>query len=113
MPDTSAVTGALWLAKLGGALAGSAISLAYLLPRGRREAAVRFLSGVAGGLVFGTTVGTAVAHRLGITDVLDAYEIVLMGAALSSLSLWFALGFVLRVAHPPLSHKPAARKDAS
>jgi len=35
----------LWLAKVAGAVGGSAISLAYILPHGRREAASRLRSG--------------------------------------------------------------------
>lgn len=96
MNDVPAVT--MWGAKIGGAMAGSAISLAYLLPRNRREAALRFLTGLAGGIVFGSTVGLAVASRLGITDLLTPAETALMGSAAASLSLWWALGFVLRIA---------------
>ena len=48
----------LWAAKGAGAVAGSAISLAYLLPDGRRDAAVRFAVGVVCGLVFGGTAGS-------------------------------------------------------
>ena len=48
---------ALWLSKIAGATAGAAISVAYLLPRGRREAAIRFLIGVVTGVVFGRPPG--------------------------------------------------------
>ncbi len=51
----------LWAAKGAGAVAGSAISLAYILPQGRREAAVRFAVGVVCGLVFGGTAGLKIA----------------------------------------------------
>ena len=37
-------THVMWVAKGAGAIAGSAISLAYLLPSGRREAALPGLS---------------------------------------------------------------------
>ncbi|WP_421859466.1 DUF6107 family protein [Oricola sp.] len=87
----------LWLAKGLGALAGSAISLAYLLPAGRREAALRFLVSMTGGLVFGGTAGVAVAARLDIEDALSAAELALMGSALASLSVWWAIGFALRL----------------
>ena len=90
--------GTLWLAKLAGAVAGSAISLAYLFPRTRREAALRFLTGVTGGIVFGTTVGVAVAERLAIADALSDIETVLMGAALASVSIWWAMGLAIRFA---------------
>ena len=42
----------LWAAKGLGAVAGSAISIAYLLPRGRREAAIPFAVGGVAGLRF-------------------------------------------------------------
>ena len=56
----------IWLAKGAGAVAGSAISLAYILPHGRREAAARFAVGVVCGLVFGGTAGLKIATELGI-----------------------------------------------
>ena len=39
------------IAKTAGAVCGSAISLAYVLPRGRREAALRFATGLVAGMV--------------------------------------------------------------
>lgn len=90
--------GALWLAKAAGAVAGSAISLAYLLPHSKREAAIRFLTGVAAGLVFGTTVGVAIADYLAITAILSEVETVLMGAAVASLTIWWAMGLAIRAA---------------
>lgn len=86
----------VWLARVAGAVAGSAISLAYLFPQTRREAALRFLTGVTGGVVFGTTVGVAMAERLVIADVLSEFETVLMGAALASVSIWWAMGLAIR-----------------
>lgn len=74
MTDTSW----LWTAKAAGAAAGSAISIAYVLPGDRREAAVRFAVGVASGLVFGGTAGLKIAVELGIEDSLRPYEMVLM-----------------------------------
>ncbi len=56
----------LWAVKAAGAVAGSAISLAYVLPRGRREAAIRFAVGVACGLVFGGAAGLKIADELAI-----------------------------------------------
>lgn len=61
--------GGLWLAKTSGAIAGSAISIAYFLPAGRREAAIRFAVGVACGLVFGSTAGIKIATELGCSRV--------------------------------------------
>ncbi len=57
-----------WAAKGAGAVAGSAISLAYVLPRGRREAAMRFAVGLISGLVFGHTAGLKIATELGIAN---------------------------------------------
>lgn len=86
----------LWAAKGAGAVAGSAISLAYLLPRGRREAAIRFAVGVACGLVFGGTAGVKIATELGIAASIGAGETLLMGSAAASLCAWWGLGFVMR-----------------
>lgn len=88
--------GWLWLAKGGGAIAGSAISLAYILPHGRREAAARFAVGVVCGLVFGGTVGLKIAAELGIEELISPTEMTMMGAAAASLCAWWALGFVMR-----------------
>ncbi|WP_223477113.1 DUF6107 family protein [Oricola indica] len=86
----------LWLAKTAGALAGAAISLAWLLPKSRRDAGLRFLGSVTAGLVFGGTAGLAVAEKLGIADLLSTQEMALAGSALASLSIWWAVGFVVR-----------------
>jgi hypothetical protein len=86
----------LWIAKGAGAVAGSAISLAYILPHGRREAATRFAVGVVCGLVFGGTAGLKVATELGIARMIGPVEQMLMGAALASLCAWWALGFIMR-----------------
>jgi hypothetical protein len=86
----------LWLVKLAGAVVGSAVSLAYLLPRGRREAAIRFAVGVACGLVFGGTAGLKIAAELGIAERIGNGELVLMGSAAASLCAWWALGVVVR-----------------
>lgn len=88
--------GWLWLAKGAGAVAGSAISLAYILPQGRREAAVRFAVGVVCGLVFGGAAGVKVAAELGIDRLLGAAEMMMMGAAVASLCAWWALGLLMR-----------------
>lgn len=83
---------ALWGAKLAGAVAGSAISVAYLLPRGRREAAARFLVGIVTGLVFGTPAGLSLAAHLGLAEVLPPGDLAIMGSAAASLCAWWALG---------------------
>ncbi len=86
----------LWTAKAAGAAAGSAISIAYVLPGDRREAAIRFAVGVASGLVFGGTAGLKIAVELGIEETLRPFETVLMGSAAASLCAWWALGMVVR-----------------
>ena len=87
----------LWAAKGTGAVAGSAISLAYILPKGRREAAIRFAVGIACGLVFGGAAGLKLVAELGIAEAIGAGETMLLGSAAASLSAWWALGFVMRV----------------
>jgi Family of unknown function (DUF6107) len=86
----------LWMAKVAGAVGGSAISLAYILPHGRREAAARFAVGVVCGLVFGGTAGLKIASELGIESLIGPLEMMLMGSAAASLCAWWALGFVMR-----------------
>ncbi|MGB6119243.1 MAG: DUF6107 family protein [Mesorhizobium sp.] len=86
----------LWAAKGAGAVAGSAISLAYILPHGRREAALRFAVGTVCGLVFGGTVGLKVSTELGLAQTIGQAETVLMGSAIASLCAWWALGFIAR-----------------
>lgn len=87
----------LWFAKGAGAVAGSAISIAYVLPSGRREAAIRFGVGVACGLVFGGAAGLRIAAGLGVERQLGPFELMLMGSAAASLFAWGAIGFVLRL----------------
>ena len=87
----------LWAAKGAGAVAGSAVSLAYVLPHGRREAAVRFAVGVVCGLVFGGTVGVKIAVELDVQRWLGTAETMLMGSAAASLCAWWAVGAVIRV----------------
>ena len=87
----------LWAAKLAGAIAGSAISVAYVLPHGRREAALRFTVGVVSGLIFGGAAGLKIASELGVETAIGAFEVMLMGSAAASLSAWWALGLVMRI----------------
>ncbi|WP_371179795.1 DUF6107 family protein [Chelativorans sp. J32] len=87
----------LWAAKAAGAIVGSAISIAYLLPSGRREAAIRFAVGVACGFVFGGTAGLKIATELGIAGRLAPSELVMMGSAAASLCAWSAIGLVTRL----------------
>ena len=87
----------LWLAKILGALTGSIVSLAYVMPRGRREAASRLLVGVVTGLIFGGTAGVKLADTMGLLGKVSAFEITLMGATLASLSAWWGLGALQRL----------------
>lgn len=87
----------LWAAKGAGAVAGSAVSLAYILPQGRREAAARFAVGVVCGLVFGGTAGLKIAVELGVDKLIGPAETMLMGSAAASLCAWWAVGAVIRV----------------
>ncbi|MCW4113857.1 DUF6107 family protein [Aurantimonas sp. MSK8Z-1] len=98
MTDGTVSVLALWGAKLAGAVAGSAISVAYLLPRGRREAALRFLIGLVTGLTFGVPAGLMLAARLGIDKILEPPELAVMGSAAASLCAWWALGVLSRFA---------------
>ncbi|HEY4193861.1 MAG TPA: DUF6107 family protein [Mesorhizobium sp.] len=86
----------VWIAKGAGAVAGSAISLVYILPHGRREAASRFAVGVVCGLVFGGTAGLKISSELSVENVIGPVELMLMGSAAASLCAWWALGFVVR-----------------
>jgi len=83
-------------AKVFGSVAGSIISLAYVLPRGRREAALRLAVGLITGVVFGTTVGLKVAETIGLLDRLSVFETTLIGSTLASLSAWWAVGALHR-----------------
>ncbi len=91
----------LWIAKGTGAMAGSAISITYMLPKGRREAAARFAVGVTCGLVFGGTVGLKIAADLDLSRMIGSTEIVLMGSAAASLCAWWAIGFLTQAMRVP------------
>src|SRR5690606_27790547 len=90
--------GGLWSARLAGALAGAAVSIIYLLPKSRREAACRLFTGLTWGGVFGGPAGLWIALRLGIVSHLGASEIMLAGSAAASLSAWWGLGVLARFA---------------
>ena len=90
--------GGLWTARLVGASAGAAVSLIYLLPRSRREAGCRFFTGLACGRVFGGPAGLWLAVRLGIAGYLGPVEVLLTGSAAASLSAWWGLGVLARLA---------------
>ena len=87
----------LMVTKVVGAVLGSLISLAYILPQGRREALLRFTVGVVVGVVFGTTAGLKIADFLGVLGRVTLIEITVMGATLASVSAWWGLGALQRL----------------
>lgn len=91
------LTPLVMLAKVIGSVAGSIVSLAYILPRGRREAALRLAVGIITGLVFGTTVGLKTAETIGLLDHLSVFETTLIGSTLASLCAWWAIGLLHRI----------------
>ena len=88
---------AVWAARLAGALAGSAISLGYLLPRRKREAYLRFGVGVATGLIFGAPAGIHLVRWLEMREEVTRLEVNLIGATLVSLCAWSTLGIITRL----------------
>lgn len=111
MHETSGAAMSVFAAKIIGAVIGSAISIAYVFPQGRRDAAIRFFTGVAGGLVFGTTVGVKLSHDFGIAGVLSEAETVLMGSSVASLAIWWVVGFLLRTTHLPMPNLQDAENE--
>ncbi|WP_283194976.1 DUF6107 family protein [Rhizobium sp. AN80A] len=97
MADFSNETG-LWATRALGASAGAAVSLIYLLPKSRREAASRFFTGLACGLIFGGPSGLWIAEQLQLSDQLSVSEVMLSGSAASSLCAWWGLGILQRIA---------------
>lgn len=87
----------LWAVRGIGAVAGAAVSLIYLLPKSRHEAASRFLTGTVCGLVFGGPTGLWVVERLGISGLVSGAEVLLTGSAAASLMAWWALGAAVRI----------------
>jgi hypothetical protein len=85
-------------AKLAGAISGSAISLAFMVPVTRREAALRFAVGTVSGLLFGGIAGLKLASELGLSGQIGAFEMMLTGSSLASLCAWWSLGVAARVA---------------
>ncbi|MFC4626094.1 DUF6107 family protein [Daeguia caeni] len=88
----------IWVAKAAGAVAGSAVSLAYMLPNGKREAAARFAVGVICGAIFGGAAGVKIAEVMALGEALGRSELMLMGSAAASLAAWTALGVFNRFA---------------
>jgi len=95
----------VFFAKTVGAICGSAISIAYLLPSSKREAFLRFIIGITSGVMFGMFVGIKLAEQLGIKEHLSKAEIALSGAAMASLCAWWALGVMARIARGSITEK--------
>lgn len=87
----------LMAARIAGASAGAAVSLIYMVPKGRREAVSRFLTGLACGLVFAGPAGLWIAARLGLEAGLSDTERLLTGASAASLCAWWGLGILARL----------------
>jgi hypothetical protein len=100
--------GGLLAAKIIGAAAGAWVSLVYLVPASGREAVSRFLTGISCGVMFGGPAGLWLTARLGLTGQLTAVETTLTGAASASLSAWWVLGALVRIAS-----RYGGRSDAS
>ncbi|MDF1607283.1 DUF6107 family protein [Hoeflea sp. YIM 152468] len=89
---------AMAAARIAGALAGALVSLVYMMPKGVREAAARAIAGVVCGLVFGGPVGVALGQWMGVRGMLSPSESLLTGSAAASMSAWWALGALARIA---------------
>ena len=85
-------------ARFTGAVAGAGVSLIYLLPQTHREAASRFLTGLACGMIFGGPVGLWIVKRLDIAGGLSGQDVMLTGSAAASLCAWWGLGLMVRIA---------------
>lgn len=86
-----------WGTRATGAIIGSSISIAYLLPSSAREAALRFLTGVGVGLIFGTMVGHKLASELELHSVMGPLETTLVGSTTASICAWWGLGIIARL----------------
>lgn len=89
---------ALLVARMGGAIAGALVSLVYLLPKSTREAVARGFAGLVSGLVFGPPTGAVLAEKFSITAQLGPVETMLMGSAAASMTAWWVLGALSRIA---------------
>lgn len=95
-PVWSSETFWMWSARLAGAIAGSAVSVAYMLPDTKREAAIRFAVGILCGVTFGSAAGIMLAEKLDLPESFGKSELMLTGSALASLAAWSALGIFFR-----------------
>lgn len=101
-----------WSARGIGAVAGSSISLVYLVPKQRREAMSRLIVGVVIGIVFGAATGEKLVQIFDLTGHVSRTEILLMGASTASFVSWWVLGLVSRFFDKTtLSQKNSSQKD--
>jgi hypothetical protein len=98
-------------AKLAGAISGSAVSLAFMVPVTKREAALRFAVGVVSGMLFGGVAGLKLASELGLTGQVGPFELMLTGSALASLCAWWGLGVAARIARQWSKEDSGENKD--
>jgi hypothetical protein len=86
-----------WSVRGAGALAGSSVSLVYMVPKRRREAVSRFVVGMIAGLIFSHAVGEKLATWFALEVPLERLEILLIGASAASFASWWALGLIVRI----------------
>ena len=89
---------AMLATRIAGALAGALVSLAYMMPKGTREAVARAVAGIVSGLVFGGPAGVALAQWMGVSQMLSPAETLLTGSAAASMTAWWVLGALARIA---------------
>ena len=101
-----------WTARGAGALAGSSVSLVYLVPQGRREAVSRFIVGLITGLVFGAATGDKIIELVGLPEGTARIEALLMGATAASFASWWALGLLVRLMEHHGPSRPSGQQLA-
>lgn len=84
-----------WIAKILGAFAGSAFSLAFMAPETKREAINRMGCGVFVGTIFGGAAVDWIEKQLDISIGTDI-ERAIAGAFIASFVAWYVLGVVYR-----------------
>jgi hypothetical protein len=85
-----------WSIRSAGAIAGSSVSLVYLLPKKRHEAASRLIVGILCGVIFAKAAGTKLVQIMALDVAPAALEVTLMGATAASFASWWLLGLLVR-----------------
>ena len=62
------------------------------------EAVARAVAGIVSGLVFGGPAGVALAQWMGVSQMLSPAETLLTGSAAASMTAWWVLGALARIA---------------